>query len=188
VVVGGTGNSNRKVNQYSLFITRLDFDPGPVGETKTTDQAADHLVEDVLPLLPYRQMVLSENKAKTLGMKTPKAGSVAFTQRAGSALNLNPHLHVVMVDGVFTEVGGTAFFRNLPPMTDAEVSDMAEAIAKKVMTLLLREGLPGKDGEVVTNPDCDEIFRDHEGLATAFVAIANRWKAGGAKTRPARSG
>jgi hypothetical protein len=111
-----------------------------------------------------------ESKAKSLGIKSKKAGSIAFTQRAGSALNLNPHLHVLMVDGVFTEVGGTALFRNLPPLTDADVSTLAEAIAKKVMALLVREGLLSKDGEVVTNPDCDEIFRDHEGLAAASSA------------------
>ena len=168
---------------------------------KRQAEAADHLVEDVLPLVPYRQMVLSfpiplrywmqarrklfakvhrqviremhrhyENKAKTLGMKSPKAGSVAFTQRAGSALNLNPHLHVLMVDGVFTEVGGAPLFRNLPAMTDAEVSDLTEAIARKVMRLLVREGLLDKDGEVVANPDCDDVFRDHEGLAAASSA------------------
>ncbi len=55
-------------------------------------------------------------------------------------------------------------------MTDADVSTLAEAIAKKVMALLVREGLLGKDGEVITNPDCDEIFRDHEGLAAASSA------------------
>ena len=34
------------------------------------------------------------------------AGSIAFTQRAGSALNLNPHIRALMLDGVFTEVNG----------------------------------------------------------------------------------
>ncbi|MEY4630194.1 MAG: hypothetical protein RIQ81_314 [Pseudomonadota bacterium] len=38
------------------------------------------------------------------------------------------------------------------------------------MTLLVREGLLGKEGEVVTNPDCDEIFRDHEVPAAASSA------------------
>ena len=139
---------------------------------KRQTEAADHLVDDVLPLVPYRQMVLSfpiplrywmqasrklfakvhcvvihemrrhyERKAKLAGIKSPKSGCVAFTQRAGSALNLNPHLHVLMVDGVFVDVA-----------------------------VLVRAGLLNKDGEVVTNPDCDEMFRDHEALASASSA------------------
>jgi hypothetical protein len=77
---------------------------------KRQAEAADHLVEDFLPLVPYRQMVLSfpiqlrywiqanrklftkvyrcviremhrhyESKAKSLGIKSKKAGSIAFT-------------------------------------------------------------------------------------------------------------
>ena len=106
-----------------------------------------------------------ESKAKLAGIKSPKSGCVAFTQRAGSALNLNPHLHVLMVDGVFVDVGGNPLFRNLAAMTDAEVASLAESISKKVLAVLVRAGLLNKDGEVVTNPDCDEMFRDHEALA-----------------------
>lgn len=35
------------------------------------------------------------------------------------------------------------------------------------MALLIRVGLLGKDGEVVINPECDDVFRGHEGLAAA---------------------
>jgi len=74
-----------------------------------------------------------EGKAKLAGIKSPKSGCVAFTQRAGSALNLNPHLHVLMVDGVFVDVGGNPLFRNLSAMTDAEVASLAESISKKYL-------------------------------------------------------
>jgi len=30
-----------------------------------------------------------------------RCGSVSFVQRFGSALNLNPHFHVLMLDGVY---------------------------------------------------------------------------------------
>ena len=111
-----------------------------------------------------------ESKAKLAGIKSPKSGCVAFTQRAGSALNLNPHLHVLMVDGVFVDVGGNPLFRNLSAMTDAEVASLAESISKKVLAVLVRAELLNKEGEVVTNPDCDEMFRNHEGLAAASSA------------------
>lgn len=46
------------------------------------------------------------SQAKRRGIKNAHAGSVALTQRAGSALNLNAHIHALMLDGVFAEVDG----------------------------------------------------------------------------------
>jgi hypothetical protein len=86
-----------------------------------------------------------------------------------------PHLHVLMVDGVFVDVGGNPLFRNLSAMTDAEVASLAASISKKVLAILVRAGLLNKEGEVVTNPDCDEMFRDHEALAaTSSASIAGK--------------
>ena len=67
-------------------------------------------------------------------------------------------------------VVGNPLFRNLSAMTDAEVASLAESISKKVLAVLVRAGLLNKVGEVVTNPDCDEMFRDHEALAAASSA------------------
>ncbi|NDE18441.1 IS91 family transposase, partial [bacterium] len=158
---------------------------------KRQAEAALRLLDDILPLAPYRQMVLSfpfalrfwmqankklfsqihrialramhrhyEDAARRIGIKSPKSGSVSFTQRAGSALNLNPHLHVLMLDGVFTEISGKAHFRNVPRMTDDDVSRLAESISRKVIALLKRQGLLDKEGSLVAHPDVDPIFRD----------------------------
>lgn len=43
----------------------------------------------------YRQ------QARAQGYTTVQYGSVTFVQRFGSALNLNPHCHVLMLDGVY---------------------------------------------------------------------------------------
>jgi len=116
-------------------------------------ETAAHLVDNILPLAPYRQMVLSfpiplrywlqtnkklyakihavvikemhryyVNKAKLAGINRPYPGNISFTQRAGSAANLNPHMHVLMLDGVYTEVNGVVRFRNIDPITDDEVA------------------------------------------------------------------
>ena len=88
------------------------------------------LVDEVLPRLPIRQWVLSvpyplrflfarEPKvmSKVLGIvyctieshfikqlnlsrATAHAGAVTLIQRFGSALNLNPHYHMLFLDGV----------------------------------------------------------------------------------------
>ena len=63
-----------------------------------------------------------------------------------------------------------------PPETlrrqDSTMS-LAESISKKVFAVLVRAEPLDKDGDVVTNPDSDEMFRNHEGLAAA--AERGRW-------------
>ena len=42
-------------------------------------------------------------QAQALGNDRARWGSVTFVQRFGSSLNLNPHLHVLMLDGVYVD-------------------------------------------------------------------------------------
>jgi hypothetical protein len=37
-----------------------------------------------------------------MGYENVRCGSVTFAQRFGSALNLNPHAHSLLLDGVYT--------------------------------------------------------------------------------------
>lgn len=99
------------------------------------------LIDEVLPQQPIRQWVLSfpyplrfllasrpEVLSKVLGIvcrtisthliknadhtkKTAQTGAVTLIQRFGSALNLNPHLHFLVLDGVFTNVSNPKFIR-----------------------------------------------------------------------------
>ncbi len=120
---------------------------------KRKAEAATHLVENVLPLVPYRQFVVSfpipmrywlqsntklyarihqlmireihryyVNSAEALGIKDPKPGSVSFTQRWGSALNLNVHAHILCPDGVYTMVEDVPRFKNLQAISDEAVA------------------------------------------------------------------
>ena len=110
---------------------------------KRQAEAAEHLVKNVLPRVPYRQIVVSfpiplrhwiqtnrklyskihslvikeihgyyRNKALAAGIADPAPGAISFTQRAGSAANLNPHTHILCLDGVYARVGGKARFEN----------------------------------------------------------------------------
>ena len=50
------------------------------------------------------------------------AGRVAVIQRFGAALNLNVHLHVLGLDGVYVEdKGGALRFHEIGPPTDDEM-------------------------------------------------------------------
>jgi len=83
-------------------------------------------------------------------MKNPITGSISYTQRFGSALKLDPHIHSLWLDGVFAEGEGNLKFRNVSPLTDGEVADLMTAISEKVirlpknMELIDSEGIIGK--------------------------------------------
>jgi hypothetical protein len=63
-------------------------------------------------------------QAKQLGHAGGRCGSVSFVQRFGSALNLNPHYHVLMPDGVYvTGEDGTPCFVQAPQLSDDDDSD-----------------------------------------------------------------
>jgi hypothetical protein len=94
-------------------------------------------------------------------------GSISFTQRAGSAANLNPHAHILCPDGVYTRVAGQARFKNLDLITDEEVADLVHAISNRCLRYLQKQGYLDKDGEVVINPLADELFQENESITLA---------------------
>ena len=79
-------------------------------------------------------------KARSLGIKgTLKTGGVTMIQRFGSALNLNPHFHTAMIDGVYRiRIDGPPVFHPLPAPTDEEVAHVVEAVCRKITRKLAR--------------------------------------------------
>lgn len=137
-----------------------------------------HLVDYVLPHVPYRQWVLTlppplrylvaydrellavvldafqrtlfghlKHRAKrTFGLRSVDhalPGSVTVIQRAGSALNLNVHLHTLATDGVFIQEHPDAkpTFRALPAPSDAEVAHVAWHTCLRTLGALRKRGL-----------------------------------------------
>lgn len=165
---------------------------------KRMAEASTHLVENVLPYVPYRQFVITFpfpmrfwlqtnkklyaqihklvireinryyiEKSKSLGIKDPKPGSISFTQRAGSALNLNIHAHILFADGVYSRVKEKPLFRKLEPITDDEVAILLEKISQKVMRYLRKIGYLDENGEIVENPMADDLWGDSDSLTQA---------------------
>ncbi len=76
------------------------------------------------------------------------AGAVTLIQRFGSALNLNVHFHMLFLDGVYVErPDGRLRFRWVKAPTSAELSQLADAIARRVGRFLERRGLLERDAE-----------------------------------------
>ena len=53
-----------------------------------------------------------------MGHDRARWGSATFVQRFGSSLNLNPHVHVLMLDGVYVDGDEAPVFVSAPPLSD----------------------------------------------------------------------
>jgi hypothetical protein len=106
------------------------------------------LFSAVLPVFLRALFALQKRRARRLGVKDAEAGAVSFLQRFGSALQLNPHLHSVVPDGVFVREGQEVRFVELPPPTQAEVARLLVVVRHRVLRLLERRGaLPAEGPE-----------------------------------------
>jgi hypothetical protein len=84
---------------------------------------------------------------------------VCFLQRSGGAINLNPHYHAIVLDGVYASTvpyEPPRFTRKLrflppPPPSDEEVTRITATIARRVERRLVKKGLLGE--HAATDPD-----------------------------------
>ena len=136
------------------------FCPSCTGR-RMADTAA-RLTDEVLPKVPVRQWVLS------LPYEGARCGSVAFVQRFGSALNVNPHFHVIVPDGVFVEgPDGDPVFVAAPPLTDKDVQRIAETTAARIVRLLQQRGLLEPDS-------VDPLWQNEPLLASLTAGVGTR--------------
>ena len=109
------------------------------------------------------------SRARDRGLRDPRAGGVAIVQRFGDALNLNVHVHALMLDGVFArEADGQLQFHRAPDLTTADVADVLAAIVPGVQRVFAQRGF--EEGEGQTGPDAfAEATPLLAGLAAASV-------------------
>jgi len=75
-------------------------------------------------------------------------------QRTWSDLRLNPHLHVVFLDGAYRERDGELVWRELSRLTTEHVASVLEATLRRIDRHLRRRGgLPASDGLVDADQD-----------------------------------
>ena len=141
-------------------------------------ESARHLVEDVFGPRPVRQWVLSvpfplrwlfASKPEVIGpvlvivhrviagwladqahidRATAQCGAVTLIQRFGSALNLNIHLHMLWLDGVYApdRKGKLRLHRTRAPKS-AQLTALAGTVAHRVCRHLTRQGWLEGEGE-----------------------------------------
>jgi len=85
--------------------------------------------------------------AKKQGIIEPLTGGVSLLQRFGSLLQINPHTHSWLPDGVFYRDGNEQMrFHYLPPPTPSEIEVLLAKIRRRILKLCDREiREPGED-------------------------------------------
>jgi hypothetical protein len=113
------------------------------------------------------------NAAEEMAIKDPQAGGVTFVQRFGSALNLNVHMHTIVMDGVFSVAGTTPVFFQLRGPSDEEVADIVAAVAHTVIGALRKGRYLPEEGVDIEHPAwLDEAFAESEQLSAVASASA----------------
>jgi hypothetical protein len=77
-------------------------------------------------------------KARKFGLADGHIGAVIFLQRWGGALNLNPHFHALVLDGIYirTSQDEDPVFQALPAPDDEEMARLIIKIRENVVKLL----------------------------------------------------
>jgi hypothetical protein len=88
----------------------------------------------------------AERLAKA-GFPGGQSGAVAVVQRTSSDMKLAPHLHVLLLDGVFREQGDDIVFHALPHLGNRDVAEVLERTIARMTRYLDRRGLLADDGD-----------------------------------------
>ena len=75
------------------------------------------------------------------GSSGAKSGAVTVVQRTSSDLRLNPHLHLVVLDGAWHEDGGGLVWEGLSHLWTSEVGEVLERLVRRMERHLRRCGL-----------------------------------------------
>jgi hypothetical protein len=101
-------------------------------------------------------------RARKLGEKSGKGGSVTVIHRSGSDLRLNVHLHLLALDGVYVdEPDGARRFVSIAAPTLDEMQKLLAVIVRRIHRLLDARGLG----------DDDAISDDDTALAAAARSV-----------------
>lgn len=70
-----------------------------------------------------------------------RTGAVTLIQRFGSALNLNPHLHMLFLDGAYGLHGSKARFQRARRATHEQLPQLLDTLSRRIVRVLERRGL-----------------------------------------------
>jgi len=127
-----------------------------------------HLITDVLDIFIKTVFASLIRRAAEFGaVRKPQCGAVSFIQRFGSALDLNVHIHAILLDGIYAaDDEGRPHFQALLSPDNEEVARVTASLAEAITDFLRRRGLgPESDRE-----ESDPLSRDQPWLAGLYAA------------------
>jgi hypothetical protein len=105
-------------------------------------------------------------RAAVAGAIGAKSGAVTVVQRTSSDLRLNPHLHVVFLDGAYHEEGAALVWEQLGHLQTREVGEVLEHAVQRMARYLRRHGALEHDD------DRDEVSAEDKLAASAVSGKA----------------
>jgi hypothetical protein len=115
------------------------------------------LLSDVLTVFLRAVFALRRRRARRQGVRGGQTGAVSFLQFFGSALQVTPHYHALIPDGVFVPGEGGVRLEALPPPTQGEVERLLRMVHHRVLRLLEKRGaLPAQGPE-----DARQAYQAH---------------------------
>jgi hypothetical protein len=167
--------AGRRMTERAAHLVDLVIPPVPVRQWVLSlpfvlryRAAFDHeLTRAVLAVFWRALERFHRRQAEKHGIPDARGGAVTVIQRAGGALNLNPHFHMAALDGVFFEKDGEIVFHRLPAPKTEDVNDLVRRIREGVLRLLARRNISlGRDGEDFEDP----LVEENPALASVSAA------------------
>jgi len=108
-------------------------------------------------------------RARGDGVPDGRGGAVAVIQRFGGALNLNVHVHALVLDGVFArDSASVVAFHPASPLSALDVAEVLATIEPRIKGLLDRRGRGERD-EAAAPDAWEDASPVLAGLAAASV-------------------
>ena len=108
-------------------------------------------------------------RARDAGVQDGRSGAVAIVQRFGGAVNLNIHIHALVVDGVFGHDATGLRFYPAAALDAADVDEVLATVEAYLQRLLPPQGLEETDAGGSTVDEWAEEAPVLAGLAAASV-------------------
>jgi hypothetical protein len=119
-----------------VFCSATRFCGSSPSQTVTIAEALTQVLSIV-----YRTISAYVLKKARLTRASGATGAVALIQRFGSALSLNVHFHMVVLDGAYFVVTEPPVFRRIAPPGEAELPALVERLAERIGGPLERHGV-----------------------------------------------
>jgi hypothetical protein len=102
---------------------------------------------------------LTAHLRRETGTKNSLAGAVVFIQRFGSGANLNVHLHIIALDGTYTQKStGRLKFVSAKAPTEETTKRLATDIAKRINKHLVKKGFLEEHEDLMLVGNTEDLF------------------------------